>query len=73
MTTLPIHEAAVQVGVSEATIRSWVLRGYLEPVRRGAKPLRFHEEALTKCAFERMSKSERDRLDRLWGKVLAIS
>lgn len=71
MATLPIHEAAVLVGASEATLRQWVIRGHLEPVRRGAKPLRFNEEALTRCAADRLSKAEHARLDALWGQVLA--
>jgi predicted site-specific integrase-resolvase len=69
--TLNISEAAQQVGVSEATIRSWVMRGYLEPVRRGAKPLRFAEYELVACARERMSKAEHDALDALWAELLA--
>lgn len=66
-----MSEAAIQCGVTESTIRSWVLRGYLEPVRRGAKPLRFDEQALAQCAAERMSKAEHERLDTLWAQVVA--
>ncbi len=71
MATLPIHEAAVLVGTSEATLRQWVIRGHLEPVRRGAKPLRFDEEALTRCAADRLSRAEHQRLDALWARTLA--
>ena len=69
--TLTIHEAARQVGVTEATLRKWVMRDYLTPVRRGAKPLRFREGDLLRCAEERMPLAEHDRLDTLWAKVLA--
>lgn len=68
---LTITQAAEQVGVTEATIRQWVVRGHLEPLRRGAKPLRFHEDALTVCATQRMSKAQHARLDALWTQVLA--
>ena len=70
MSTLPIDEAAEQVGVAEATLRKWVMRGYLEPVRRGAKPLRFDEVELARCAADRLSAAEHVRLDALWTRVI---
>lgn len=50
--TLTTEEAAAQAGVSPATLRSWVMRGWLEPVRRGAKPLRFHYEDVARVQAE---------------------
>lgn len=38
------EEAATWAGVKPATVRGWVLKGWLEPLRRGAKPLRFRYE-----------------------------
>lgn len=73
MSTMPIDEAARQIGVSESTLRTWVLRGHLEPVRRGAKPLRFDEDALAEAVVNRMSKAEHARLDAMWAEVLANS
>ena len=34
-------EAVELTGISAGTLRQWVMRGDLEPLRRGAKPLRF--------------------------------
>lgn len=39
--TITTDEAAAMAGVSPVTIRSWVMRGLLEPMRRGARPLMF--------------------------------
>lgn len=62
---LTVDEAAAQVGVRPATVRSWVLRGHLEPLRRGAHPLRFHLLDVARCHRDRQPQAYRDRLARL--------
>lgn len=52
MTTMTTDEAAEIAGVKPATIRSWVMRGWLEPVRRGAKPLRFRYDDVARVQRE---------------------
>ena len=47
-------EAAKMVGVTTATIRQWVVRGWLQPVRRGARPLKFAAWDVWRCAAQRM-------------------
>lgn len=53
--TVTTEEAALTAGVSEATLRGWVLKGWLEPVRRGAKPLRFDYDEVARCQREHRS------------------
>lgn len=38
---LTTRQAAIVASVAESTIRMWVHRGHLEPLRRGARPLLF--------------------------------
>lgn len=47
--TVTTEEAANIAGVSTATVRGWVLKGWLEPMRRGAKPLRFDYDEVARC------------------------
>lgn len=54
--TVTTDEAAEIAGVDAATIRKWVMRGDLEPVRRGAKPLRFHYDDVCRVQREKRSK-----------------
>lgn len=69
--TLTTNEAADLLGVSPNTIRSWVMRGQLCPVRRGAKPLMFREDDVTEAHFRMRPQAERDRLDALRTRFLA--
>lgn len=73
MSTLTTSEAAELVGVSPFTIRSWVARGYLRPVRPRAKPALYLEVDVVECRYERMSRAEHDTLDTMWREVLAHS
>lgn len=63
--TLTTTEVADLLGVREGTVRLWVLRGHLEPVRRGAKPLRFLRRDVIDFDYERRDDQEHDRLDTL--------
>lgn len=69
--TLTVEQAAALAGVTPATIRSWVRRGHLAPVRRHAKPSLFREADVIDCRYERMSRTEHETLDTLWTQVLA--
>jgi excisionase family DNA binding protein len=59
--TVTTEEAADIAGVSPVTIRSWVMRGDLEPVRRGAKPLRFHYDDVARVQREKRPATWRKR------------
>lgn len=54
-------EAAELAGVSTSTIRTWVMRGLLEPVRRGAKPLRFDYDKVAEVQLALRSEAWRRR------------
>lgn len=55
--TVTTEEAAELAGVDPAVLRKWVMRGDLEPVRRGAKPLRFHYDDVARVQREKRSKA----------------
>lgn len=55
--TLTTEEAAEIAGVDPAVLRKWVLRGDLEPVRRGAKPLRFRYDDVCRVQRDKRSKA----------------
>lgn len=64
-------QAARLVGVNTATVRQWVARGWLEPLRRGAKPLRFHTSDVVNAANRNQRHDHHHHLDTLWETVLA--
>lgn len=69
--TMTTEEAADLDGVDPAVLRKWVLRGDLEPVRRGAKPLRFHYDDVCRVQRDKRPKVWRERFERARGEWLA--
>lgn len=59
MSTLTTTDAARIVGVTPMTVRQWVARGHLEPVRHGVKPLLFREDDVVQCHAARRPGRER--------------
>ena len=58
-------EAAAMANVKPGTIRLWVLRGRLEPLKRGARPLRFRASDVHQCIALSRSDAHRERLEAL--------
>jgi len=54
--TVTTDEAAEIAGIDPALIRKWVMRGDLEPMRRGAKPLRFRYDDVARVQREKRGK-----------------
>lgn len=63
--TLTTDEAAALAGVQPVTIRQWVVRGRLEPCRRGAKPLLFRECDVIEAAHQALTRADHEHLDTL--------
>lgn len=58
LTVVTVEEAALFAGVSVSTVRSWVMRGSLEPIRRKAKPMLFR--------YEDVSAAQRGNRSKAW-------
>ena len=55
--TVTTEEAAEAAGVSTAQIRKWVMLGWLVPVRRGARPMRFRYDEVARCQRQHRTKA----------------
>lgn len=66
---LTSREVADLLGVSEATVRSWVVRGQLRPQRRGARPLTFWPEDVGRLQAARCVPTQRAAIEDLWAEV----
>ena len=60
--TVTTTEAAAILGVGEAGVRMMVLRGELEPLCRGTRPLRFWEHHVAEVEHQRRPAEERDKM-----------
>ena len=62
---LTTDEAASELGVEPATVRSMVNRGEIAPLRRGARPLLFRFTDVVEAGARRLTNAQHDTLDRL--------
>jgi excisionase family DNA binding protein len=62
---LTTDEAAAELGVSAARVRQFVMAGMLQPVRRGASPMRFRLDDVIDLQQRRRSATDQARLDML--------
>jgi excisionase family DNA binding protein len=53
-----LEEAAELAGVSVATLRAWIARGWIAPVRFGVRPLRFR--------YDDVAAAQRSHRPRSW-------
>lgn len=58
-------EAAGILGVTESGVRMLVLRGDLEPISRGARPLTFWTETVVELEYRRRPKAQKRRVQEL--------
>lgn len=67
--TLTSQEAARTLGVGTGAVRMLVQRGKLTPIRRGARPLRFHAEDVVALRRDRLTAAERVEIDDMYAEA----
>lgn len=71
--SLTTAEVAPILGIGEPAVRKLVERGKLRPIRAGARPLRFTEEAVATLLRSRWWKQQREadrsQLDDAWAEI----
>lgn len=65
VTTLTTDQAATHLGIDPVTVRRWVMKGWLTPIRRGVHPLQFRYVDVETARVARKPASWHDRLDEL--------
>lgn len=68
---LTIDEAAEELGIGVAGVWKMVSRRQIEPIKRGAKPLRFWLDDVAEARVRRLSAAEVARLDTLAARLFA--
>lgn len=69
--SVTIEEIVALTGASTRAVRRWVVKGQLAPIRRGAHPLRFHEDEVYQCWRDRYDggNGKHARRDRQWREI----
>lgn len=67
--TLTSAEAALALGVGTGGVRMLVQRDKLTPIRRGARPLRFHAQDVVALRRDRLTSAERTEIDDMYAEA----
>lgn len=62
---LTTDQAAAHLGIGTTTVRRWVMKGWLTPVRRGTSPLQFRYLDVENARIARMPSTWHQHLDDL--------
>jgi excisionase family DNA binding protein len=65
MNTLTTEQAATHLGIDPVTVRRWVMKGWLTPIRRGTHPLQFRYTDVETARVARLPAEWHTRLDTL--------
>lgn len=62
-------ETARALGIEEATVRRWVMKGWLRPVEPRTKPLTFHPDEVERARSRRLTDAQHQAIDDTWAEV----
>lgn len=67
--SLTTAEAAERLGIAPATVRRWVMKGWLHPIIPSAKPLTFREHDVARARADRLTAAQHADMDATWAEV----
>jgi hypothetical protein len=69
MTSLTTDDAAASLGIDPATLRRWVMKGWIHPVLPRGKPLRFRPDEVERARAGRLTEADHAEIDGAWERL----